>query len=293
MKKLILLISLFVVGCTDTDETPSKSKENKDVDSVAKTITKADAKITKIKGEVFVIRNGKSYQITKVGLTFNNGDTVITRRNGYCDIELFKLGVSQLRPNSRMVIGSIRSTGNSSINITKGKSLFILQKLSKKQKFKVSTPTIVAAVRGTSFLVDSKGESTKVAVLTGKVEVNNDKKTVMVNAKESTIGNKYNVKKPKTIDRATLKDIKPLLNIKGVETQRDYEEMEENISVVVSILDELMAIDEDIDVKYDLKASKIETQIKDTKVIKVKKQLDYDLMDKNFEMDQSELMLDQ
>ena len=63
------------------------------------------------------------------------------------------MGLVRLGENSRLKLGDLSSQGRLNIQLQKGRAGFLMKRLKPNSEFRVSTPTVVASVRGTSFLV--------------------------------------------------------------------------------------------------------------------------------------------
>jgi len=154
MKKILLLfiatLFLLSLGC-------NKQKVND------------YAMITFMLGNVNV--NNDSAEIGKV---LNNKDLVATQKGSFCDI---KIGDSLIRvkENSKLILSSILKKDNlqnTNLSLKLGKLLCKPKKLLKSENFIVKTPTAVAAVRGTKFLIEADNKkTTRIKVFTGKLKV--------------------------------------------------------------------------------------------------------------------------
>ncbi|MFC1504248.1 FecR domain-containing protein, partial [Spirochaetota bacterium] len=91
--------------------------------------------------------------------------------------------------------------------VEKGQILTSLKKLKKNEQFNVTTPTAIAGVRGTSFMVNATSKTSKISVLTGSVQVTKGKKSVLVNQMKE-IAVEEEIKKETIIRGVALADIK-------------------------------------------------------------------------------------
>ena len=245
----IPILSLILLNCGGEKELGNKAAEN-DAQKNKKDIA---AMITKITGEVKLLRKDKQYTVTRKDIPLLEGDTLVTRANSSVDVEFIGMGVSQLRPGSRLTVKRMAKGGDVALDLKKGKSLFILKKLSKDQDFEIQTPTGIAGVRGTSFAVDSKSKSTTVSVLTGKVALDNGKGSQVISEKQSSIATKSKVTAPQKMANVSLNDVKAILYIEGAQDQSDYSKMKENIkSLEIQIgksIDDEINLDNDFSTK--------------------------------------------
>lgn len=98
-------------------------------------------------------------------------DIVRTGPESYCDILLSNdEGDFRVLENTTVVLQSLAKSTR--IRISTGKTLFTFdRKLSADEAFEVETHTIVAAIRGTQFLVDESADTSTISVNEGEIEV--------------------------------------------------------------------------------------------------------------------------
>jgi hypothetical protein len=225
------------------------------------------AMVTRFKGRVHIIRNGKVFRVSQPGpgARLFKGDKIQTMSDAAVDIKFIGRGVTQLKSQTLIIINELSAVKSINIKMEKGKALLALKKLSKDQSFEVITPTAVAGVRGTSFMLDASSRQTKISVLTGKVAVGNNKKApVIVDAKKETVVTTKTVAAPVRIKGVSLDAVKSLLSIEGVEEVDDFSEMKSNIKQL-EILDK-KSLNEDVSVDRELDTKKMSTTQKDVSV---------------------------
>lgn len=164
------------------------------------------------------IRRGNQIIEAKIKAKLFKDDVLITKADSQAHLLVKALGVFKIKENSEIKIDSLgRST---KLGLKRGKLLTALKKLAKDENFVIETPTAVAGVRGTSFLVDATSKSTKIAVLTGAVEVgsgaskkivNQYKKAVIAKDKEIVIAQ---------VDKIIGAELKEIATIRNVENFR-------------------------------------------------------------------------
>lgn len=173
-------------------------------------------------GDVTIVNDGKKTK-PKLKMILISGDTIQTRAKGRVDVQLHNFGVIRINQNSKVDINKVISEVNESIKIglDKGQILCKFKKLKKGKEAIIETPTAVAGVRGTTFLVeaDEKTKKSEIAVTSGSVEVANKKdpgKKKTVNANETAeVSTKDKVLKVvKGIDTKKLKELKVLEKVK-------------------------------------------------------------------------------
>lgn len=131
------------------------------------------AHITNIKGKVFLIRNGKT-QTPVNNLALYPNDIIKTLKNSSCEIFFTDLAITLLEENTKLTLKTISKTQNNkqaNYFLNTGKALSSINKLNKNDSFNVQTPSAIAGVRGTEFLVDADNDASEVAVYDGDVDV--------------------------------------------------------------------------------------------------------------------------
>jgi hypothetical protein len=105
-------------------------------------------------------------------ISFN--DSIVTGASSVVDLNFGNKGVIRITENSTVRMAEIQaSTGNkqAQFDMKKGKILVVMSKLSKDSGFSILTPTTLAAVRGTSFMIVSDPKTSKIYVLKGQILV--------------------------------------------------------------------------------------------------------------------------
>ncbi|TGJ99292.1 transcriptional regulator [Leptospira semungkisensis] len=104
-------------------------------------------------------------------------DKIETGKDSYADLQLAEGVLVRIKENTSLVLKKIFvDSANGEVftdfGLIKGKVFSKVDtKLSKTSKFTVSTPTSVASVRGTEFIVEETGKGTSTRVSNGAVEV--------------------------------------------------------------------------------------------------------------------------
>ncbi len=200
MKKIsvFLIMFLILIGCG--------KRENKPEFGI----------ITFYSGQIKININGKISK-PKLKLILRDNDTVITGDKSRLDIQLGNFGIIRVNQNSEIQMRVIlKNVKNYLTKLKTGEILCNLKKLKKNQEFNVETPTAVAGVRGTTFLVKSKEDKSEIAVADGKVEVASKKepeKKSIVTKNQSAQITKIS-KLPKVLKNLNLSDLKKLKNFK-------------------------------------------------------------------------------
>ena len=133
-----------------------------------------------VKGSVKVISGkDKSTNIAKVGSKVFSGDTVVTEKDSRAKIVMADRNVLQLSPDTKFEItnyktSEVESERTAQLALMQGKvRAQVEQKYGEKNKFEMRTPTAVAGVRGTQYVVQYNPTTamTSIMVMSGKVMV--------------------------------------------------------------------------------------------------------------------------
>jgi len=153
----ILFIAFIAIGC------------KKDEAATQKIGADSPFKVQFFVGDVKISRGNVDIS-PKLDDQLNINDLIITGSKAYIDILYGSLGIIKINENSKVSITAIAGNENNNtvMDMEKGRVFAALSKL-KRVNFSVKTPTVVAAVRGTSFSVVNDVAGAKVAVLRGTV----------------------------------------------------------------------------------------------------------------------------
>lgn len=133
-----------------------------------------------VKGSVKVISGkDKSTNVAKVGSKVFSGDTVVTEKDSRAKIVMADRNVLQLSPDTKFEItnyktSEVESERTAQLALMQGKvRAQVEQKYGEKNKFEMRTPTAVAGVRGTQYVVQYNPTTamTSIMVMSGKVMV--------------------------------------------------------------------------------------------------------------------------
>ncbi|MCR8649421.1 lipoprotein LipL45 [Leptospira interrogans] len=127
-------------------------------------------------GEAKILHADLTEEKAALGASLKTGDKVSTKQKSKVDIQFADGSAIRISENSVIDFDalSINSHGNSDtrLALVSGKVFAKVNKASKEDQFSVVTPTAIAGVRGTSFIVDrSKSDKAVVKVLDGAVAV--------------------------------------------------------------------------------------------------------------------------
>lgn len=127
------------------------------------------AEVSFMIGEVLI--NSVSAEI---GTLINQEDTITTSSGAFCDVKIGD-SIIRIRENSKVVFATLFKSDTAEdtmLHLDHGRMLSKPKRLLRNESFKVSTPTAVAAVRGTQFIVEADtAQTTRVRVYEGTVNV--------------------------------------------------------------------------------------------------------------------------
>ncbi|MBI3396439.1 MAG: FecR domain-containing protein, partial [Spirochaetia bacterium] len=171
------------------------------------------ARLTMINGSVHVLNNGTERAIN-LGDYLLPGDTLKTEKTATAEIFVKGQGLMKVSENSEIQMGAILAQGQTSVEVRAGSAAMFLKKQDRQGEFTVKSPTAVAGVRGTSFLVTVDDKSTtRFALVEGAIELKNAKGSmIMDKAGEVTVTNDTDLAKiaVRPLSPAALESLKKL-----------------------------------------------------------------------------------
>lgn len=189
------------------------------------------AVISKAKGDVKIQKQSSSdWMNGKSGMIINSGATIRTGNKGFALIKYIDdKSLIKMRPKSELIIEGTKEKESilKKISVNIGAALFEIEK--RQKRFTVETPTAVASVKGTKFLVQVSLEnnSTVIFGLEGILEIcNKDNK----NCKDLTKNFKAVCTKGAitlfALPNTEIKDIEKTINSIGSSEKEDLKELE-------------------------------------------------------------------
>ena len=171
------------------------------------------ARVTFLVGKVMAT-NGNNTRTVKFGDLLTSGDTIKTDAGAGIEFFIKGQGIVRLAEKTELVLAELGAR-KTDIKVLKGSTGFFLKKQNRSGEFKVRTPTAVASVRGTTFLVESESaDSSRVALFGGKVQVENKRGKALVLDKPAEVVIKanadFNEKSVQKLSPRSLKTIKKL-----------------------------------------------------------------------------------
>lgn len=134
-------------------------------------------------GTVNITRGAEAQRPVVLGEELKEGDRIVTGRASFVVFSTGAAAVARIQPESDVVLTSIADMSNIDLGLDKGSVLSRVNKLAKGAGYRVTTPTVVASVRGTLFSVNTDEGTGTVAVKNGtvRVAVKNSGKSMDVN----------------------------------------------------------------------------------------------------------------
>ncbi len=197
-----------------------------------------------LNGEVYLVVDGKK-STAKVGDVVKQGMKIMTGKKSFVDIYFGENAVKILENTTievkKLIMNPQLNAEESELHLEKGNAFSqISKKLSKNDSYKVTTPTTVAAIRGTDFMVSEENGKGKVSCIDGKVAVKDatveKSKFVEVKAGEEVEvqpGKPLSVRELSELNRKNLQQIKQEIRKMQEDIRKRFEEEREKIRQVV------------------------------------------------------------
>jgi len=159
LSAMLLFAVFFALHCSD------KSAEQK----------QNSARLIFSIGDVQV-KESEAWNPAAENMILYQGNEIKTGPASQCNIVIGDSSFVSVKENSHLLLESLfrsaEGSESSTLQLQVGKSVINPKKLLKGDQFRVKTPTAIAAVRGTKFIVESRPEGNmKVSVVDGKVEL--------------------------------------------------------------------------------------------------------------------------
>jgi len=146
------------------------------------------AKVKNIKGKAYwYIKGTKKRMKLQINNTLPLNSVIETKKSSKVWLLLRNAGRVEIGENSKVILNkTYLKKVKQALSIIKGAAKFKINKLKKKRKFEIYTPTAVVGVRGTEYEIQIAPEgSLAINVEEGTVEVNNESQTVKVQENQS------------------------------------------------------------------------------------------------------------
>jgi hypothetical protein len=190
MRKIKIFISLVIIGiifgCSKDNQEASTEKQiskqnkvrneevSKETSKLQENVSPLEAVVVMKIGKVKVYKSSEGkWTNAFVGMKLTEADAIKVLKSSSATLKTESNSIIKLSENTTFALANFRKVGDKEVNrfdLRLGKAILRPHKLGEGEVFEVQTPSAVAGVRGTIFLVESdKKENTKIAVLKGKV----------------------------------------------------------------------------------------------------------------------------
>lgn len=175
----------------------------------ASSAAKETAEVVFVIGDVTVSHESTAFKPLTQGSKIEQNDMIKTGSKASAVLKVNTVGSVRVLENSEFRFTSLAVNGSNELLINKGGVYSRISKLEKGTSYKVKTPTCVAAVRGTQFLVSySETTPSEVQVLDGKVAVTSSEAP----EKEEIAEKEQSVEvKGKNLDKHTISKVEKLI----------------------------------------------------------------------------------
>ncbi|MBN1534297.1 MAG: FecR domain-containing protein [Spirochaetes bacterium] len=250
-----------------------------------------------VTGEVFIITDGSKVK-AKVGDAVKKGSSIETGAKSMVDVyfgnNVIKVLEKSLVRIDKLTTVLATNTERSEIYVEHGR-LFskVVRKLAKGETYRIKTPTTIAAVRGTEFLVAQEEKKSTVACLDGQVAVLNkslmgEAGTVETQEAEAPAEEKFNLEEGLDALNKSLEGKGAVVVIDGgeevaVEQNRPMtvqELSESNRKMMQDILSNIRELQADIRRKFEEERDRI------VKAVEEQKQRNEEMMREQIQKDQ-------
>lgn len=153
------------------------------------------ATVLSVQGTTLIKRSGQAnFTRLNANEAIHVGDEIATQK-GSILIRFADASILRLEEQSNLVFNRLSSFGNTGMvdtrmRLNKGSISTDVTPLNKGSRFEISTPSAVAAVRGTEFRLESSSDSTRLEVVEGKVALSHEHGEVVVPSGQGATVNK-------------------------------------------------------------------------------------------------------
>ncbi|MEK6795490.1 MAG: FecR family protein [Spirochaetota bacterium] len=239
MKRLALLSALCALtmsffACNRTADAGAAN----DAPAVAVADTSATGTVNEIVGKAYLVKEGVTAPAA-IGDIVAKGTTIRTAAGAKLTFKVESVGVFNIKESSEVLVDGLIGAPDKNVRlkVTKGKLLVGIRKLVKDESAIIETPSSIAAVRGTSFVVDSSSQDTKISVLTGMVNVKSDKGNVDVNELKEVTATADGKIELVAITKESLSDVKEIVTMKDLGSIRDVGALKDNLKKLSLMLE--------------------------------------------------------
>jgi hypothetical protein len=211
-------------------------------------------------GTVNIITAGKT-RTAIINQYLGGSETIVTGKNSLADISMSGKGYMRIQENSKVAVASLKkAAGDPDLNMSSGKVILIMSKLSKGNRYNVGTSTTVASVRGTIFQVSGDESKTDLDVFTGQVLVN----PVSGGVVQSQIAEMVSEGQSLSLDKVLVTDIlakKKKITLSALRSEVKDAFMKQ--AVLIRETPEFKKLNLDVKTELDQRIQKINLELKD------------------------------
>lgn len=131
----------------------------------------ASCRVISFLGNVSLTRGVEAPRPVVLGEELKQGDRIVTGPSSFMVFSMGDEATARIQPESDLVLTSVADLSKIDLDLAGGGVLNRVNKLAKGAGYRISTPTVVASVRGTVFSVNADEGSSTVAVKNGSVKV--------------------------------------------------------------------------------------------------------------------------
>lgn len=135
-------------------------------------------------GTVEVTRGAEAARPVVLGEELKQGDIIKTGPASFLVFNIGETATARIQADTSVTLSGITDKANIDINLMKGGVLNRVNKLAKGGTYKITTPTVVASVRGTVFSTNVEDGTNTVAVKNGTVDVTLKEKNESLSLKD-------------------------------------------------------------------------------------------------------------
>lgn len=183
--------------------------------------------VTRVQGEVSAERGGQKRAL-RIGDRLDKGDVIVTGPTSLVDLRSGKIGVFRIKENARVEVAEL--TGRLEFKQDSGRSLFAFDQLEGRTEVQVRTPTVVAAVRGTSFAVAVGELKARIAVLSGAVLVQQGEQSVAVEALQEVESAGDGELEADALSRDAKGDLREIVEIESIGELSEFAEIQNRLT---------------------------------------------------------------
>jgi len=231
MKKIFALTTLialfstvFFIGCKDGEQTPTEK-------------AKSDVRVKSVIGKAVVAREGAAKLIRlRKRMILRSSDVVRTDAGAKATLVLGNRGVVMINENSNIRMSNLLAD-NTKLDINDGGVKLALKKIKGDRKFNLETPTAVAGVRGTTFMIDVKTSKERAFPYSAKLESENQRDTsrIMVFTGAVAVVDPENKRPEKKISRLRMANISEGVAFDDIKIEKITLKMIEEFREIVEV----------------------------------------------------------